>query len=225
MPSHFYRGPETRFPGFYNMDPLPPDPERANFEQLLERARTGCRESLGELLELCRQYLRRAAHPRVDSRLKPKHAPSDLMQDTLLEAVRDFPQFRGKSRQDFLAWILRILHNNQRNFERDFARSKRQITAELRLDDSRVVGDLKQRLRARTRTPSSEIGQREEDSRVRRAVNQMPEQHRAIIRMRTLEHQSFEAIALQLRCSAEAVRQIWHRSMRHLAEVLKGRNE
>src|SRR5207244_9613210 len=166
--------------------------------------------------------LLRAGNPRVDSRLRAKHAPSDLMQDTLLEAVRDFPQFRGKSRKDFLAWILRILQNNRRNLERDYARTKRKITAELSLDDSHLVGDIKKRLTARTRTPSSEIGHREEDSRVRRAVSQMPEQHRAIIRMRTLEHQSFEDIASHLHCSAEAVRQIWHRSMRRLAEVLKG---
>jgi RNA polymerase sigma-70 factor (ECF subfamily) len=203
------------------MERVPPELPRMSFDELLESARTGSREALGRLLEMCRVSLQEAGTPHVDARLKAKDAPSDLLQDTFLEAVRDFPQFRGKSREDLLAWIFRILQNNRRNVERNYTRTKRQVAAELRLDDPHAVGDLKQRLLARTRSPSSEIAHREETSSLQHAVDDMPEYQRTIIHMRSLEHRSFEDIAAHLHSSPEAVRQIWHRAIRQLAWALK----
>jgi RNA polymerase sigma-70 factor (ECF subfamily) len=140
----------------------------------------------------------------------------------MLEAMRDFPQFRGKSRKEFLVWIFRMLQNNMRNFQRSYETgTKRQIRVEVRLDDAAEAGDLKECLIADTRSPSSEAVHHEEEALIRRAVNELPEHYRSVLRMRTLQRLPFEQIAAQLGSSTQNVRQIWHRAMRQLAHAMK----
>src|SRR5437660_656288 len=82
-----------------------PEPAASEFAQLLDRARAGSREALGEVLTICRRYLLRVATRQIDSDLKIKGSPSDLVQETFLDAQQDFAHFTGGSEQEFLAWL------------------------------------------------------------------------------------------------------------------------
>src|SRR5438445_3677446 len=84
-----------------------PDPER-----LVAEARQGRSDRLGLLLELYRNYLRLLARTQIDLHLQGRVNPSDLVQETFLEAHRDFDQFRGRTEQEWLAWLRRILVHN-----------------------------------------------------------------------------------------------------------------
>ena len=66
------------------------DPER-----LLPLARAGNTQALGQLLELYRNYLKLLARSQVDLHLRSRADASDLVQETFLDACRDFHQFRG----------------------------------------------------------------------------------------------------------------------------------
>lgn len=77
--------------------------------RLLHEARHGRRESLGMLLENYRNYLTVLAHAQIDARLRPRTNPSDLVQETFLQASRHFDQFQGNAKE-FEAWLRRILH-------------------------------------------------------------------------------------------------------------------
>src|SRR5438445_9762152 len=81
-------------------------------ELLLGQARAGCREALGRLLELYRNYLRLLAHTQIDMALRVRLDPSDLVQETLMEAHRDFHDFVGTSERELVAWLRRILVRN-----------------------------------------------------------------------------------------------------------------
>src|SRR5437870_6959456 len=81
-------------------------------ELLLEQARSGCRQALGQLLELYRNYLRLLARTQIDLTLRVRLDPSDLVQETLLEAHRDFPQFAGTTEKELVVWLRRILVRN-----------------------------------------------------------------------------------------------------------------
>src|SRR5204862_8309955 len=87
-----------------------PDPE-----ELLSAARTGDGLALGRLLEGYRRYLTLLARLEIDRRLQGKLDPSDLVQETFLEAHRDFAQVRGSGKAEFLAWLRQVLVRNLAN--------------------------------------------------------------------------------------------------------------
>ena len=72
---------------------------------LLEKARRGEREPLGQLLQLYRNYLTILATTQLDRRLRRRMSPSDLVQETMLAAHGDFAKFRGSSERELLAWM------------------------------------------------------------------------------------------------------------------------
>ncbi len=82
----------------------PPDPEH-----LLAQARQGCGDSLGALLELYRGCLQLQARAQLDERLRARVNPSDLVQETFLQASRHFDQFQGASAGEWSAWLRSIL--------------------------------------------------------------------------------------------------------------------
>jgi len=63
--------------------------------ELIHQAHGGSSEALGQLLDGCRGYLLRIAGEDIDPRLRAKGEPSDIVQETFLEAQRDFGEFRG----------------------------------------------------------------------------------------------------------------------------------
>src|SRR6516162_3607856 len=89
-------------------------------DKLLAAARAGSAEALGKALETCRRYLLLVAERRLDPKLRAKGGASDLVQETFLEAQRDFDAFRGTSEAELLAWLSRLLLNNVGNFARRY---------------------------------------------------------------------------------------------------------
>ncbi len=69
-------------------------------DRQLADARAGSREALGGLLEGCRRYLLAIAERQLDPELKSKGGASDLVQETFLEAQRDFARFQGTSPEE-----------------------------------------------------------------------------------------------------------------------------
>src|SRR5262245_45656496 len=82
---------------------------RPNPERLLAEARVGQRRSLGTLLELYRQHLQVFARSQLKGRLCARVDPSDLVQETFLQATSHFDDFRGGTEQELLSWLRTIL--------------------------------------------------------------------------------------------------------------------
>jgi DNA-directed RNA polymerase specialized sigma24 family protein len=71
--------------------------DNSGFQSLLVLAQAGDTAALGEVLESFRAYLTLLARVQINRRLQKKVDPTDVVQDTFLEAHRDFGQFRGTS--------------------------------------------------------------------------------------------------------------------------------
>src|SRR5438034_439810 len=84
----------------------------------------------GTGLEKYREYLRVLARLHLDPRLQAKLDPSDVVQQTLLEAFRDWDQFRGEDAAQRAAWLRKILARNLANLVRDLKRDKRDVDRE-----------------------------------------------------------------------------------------------
>jgi RNA polymerase sigma-70 factor (ECF subfamily) len=187
----------------------------------LPKAQAGSREALGMALEACRGYLLLIAQQELEPNLQAKGGASDLVQQTFLEAQRDFGRFEGTTHEALLAWTRRLLLNNLANFRRDYHRNKRQVTREVNIptgDSSLPRGG---GLRAGTPTPSVEVMRVEQKLELESAVARLPEDYRQVIQLRYREERSFEEIAALMQRSPNAVRKLWARAIERLQQELE----
>jgi RNA polymerase sigma-70 factor (ECF subfamily) len=190
-------------------------------ERWIREAGGGSGEALGQLLELCRPYLILVAHQHLSPNLRAKVSPSDLVQDTCLEAQRDFARFTGSTEDDLLAWLRRILLNNLANVRRHYqGTDKRQLDREVALADA-PSGELANHLPADEKSPSAQAQARERDEELQRALARLPEATRQIIHWRNYERLTFEEVGRRLDKSAEAVRKTWARAIGELGKLLQ----
>lgn len=213
---------------------------RRKFDELIRRARGGCNESLGSLIEACRRYLLAVANREMSPKLRAKVSPQDLVQDTALAAQQCFCQFnggqpsagwgigveewaervgQGDASMEFLAWLRGILIHNLSNTRRHFQKTaKRQISRELPLDDADEV--VKDRLIAQDIQPADAAIAKESARIVREAIGHLPEQFREVVLLRHYDDRSFTEIAEQMGRSTEAVRKVLQRAVARLAQGL-----
>ena len=81
------------------------DGQTAKIEGLITAARGGDVDALGRLLERYRAYLTMLARVQIGRRLQGKADWADLVQETFLDAARQFPNFRGQAEPELLAWL------------------------------------------------------------------------------------------------------------------------
>ena len=139
-------------------------------ENLIRTARQNGPAGVGVLMERYRTYLKLLVRPQIDPQLQTRVNPSDVVQDTFLEAFRDFGCFRGSTEAEFLAWLRTILVNNlSRLVERHLLAQKRDARREVSLDrmgtsveqSSARLGAL---LQGNTSSPSVRVQRRERDA-------------------------------------------------------------
>jgi RNA polymerase sigma-70 factor (ECF subfamily) len=189
--------------------------------QQLTAARHGCPVALEQLVTQYRPVLLAVAAGALDRNLQSKADAADIVQDTLLEAHCTFVTFRGQQSEEFLAWLRQILIHNLVNFRRKYRETEmRNIRREVELPTSSPVavpGDL---LASDSVFPVEKAANREELTRLGRALEGLPMAYRRVIVWRQWENQSFEEIGQRLDRSAEGARQMWWRGVQLLRKEL-----
>ena len=100
-------------------------------DAMIRLARNDGREALGRLLENYRAYLRILAQRGIGLPLARRIDASDIVQQTFLEAQRDFAHFLGITEPELVAWLTRILEHNLAEMIRSFT-SLESLAFELR---------------------------------------------------------------------------------------------
>jgi RNA polymerase sigma-70 factor (ECF subfamily) len=199
-------------------------PPALSIDECIQRARVGSGTALGQLLEACRPYLLLVANQEIEPDVKAKVAASDLVQETFLEALRDFERFNGSTEAELLAWLRRTLLNNVVDAVRRFRDTgKRRLSREIDLADA-GFGKLDDVVDEDGETASALARAHETDEALEQALTKLPEQYREIIRMRNSERWSFEEIGTRIGRSAEAARKLWGRALEHLEQLLESRD-
>src|SRR6516165_9338508 len=120
----------------------------------LPEARAGSREALGRALEACRRYLLLIADRELDPALRAKGGASDLVQQTFLEAQRDFGRFQGDSEEELLAWLRQLLRHNLAFSSRHYGTRSRRLGGRVLPEDPNPPGGQRGGVPADTPSPS-----------------------------------------------------------------------
>jgi RNA polymerase sigma-70 factor (ECF subfamily) len=189
----------------------------------LSAAHAGSNEALGQALEACRGYLLLIARRHLDADLQAKGGASDLVQETFLEAQRDFGQFRGTSEAELLAWLRRLLLNNLGHFTRRYrGTGKRAVGREVAPSADGSSAAAGPALPADTPSPSGQAMAHEQAEALQRALERLPDDYRRVITLRYDEGQSFEEIGRRMGRSPDAARKLWARAMERLRQEWEG---
>lgn len=194
-------------------------PEDSDIARSIAVARAGSPVALGRLLQHYRDYLLRVAREEFANGLAPKAAQSDLVQETFLQAARDFPAFVGRSEWELRIWLRQILINTLRDTQRRYRdTAKRSIHKEVSLQDN---SDLARNLKQLDPSPSARLISVENCSALQAALNRLPKDWRRAIELRSIEGQSFEEVGQALQRSSAAARKLWTRAILKLTDELE----
>lgn len=194
-----------------------------NITALLQKARSGDSDSRDELFTACRGYLAVVARAKVESTLRVKVDASDVIQQTLLEAHRDFDCFAGESEKEWLGWLRRILSHNVSDFVRHYkGTEKRALRREvpIRTSDDTVPGPGVLEPAATGPTPSRLVARLDEEFQVATALAQLSDDYREVIMLRNFQQLPFNEVAEQMGRSRPAVQMLWMRALKQLEELI-----
>jgi RNA polymerase sigma-70 factor (ECF subfamily) len=207
-------------PEYPKVGALPEDPE-----QLLREARAGNTATLGQLLECYRRYLALLARVQIGQHLQGKVDASDLVQETFLEAHRNFPRFQGTSEGQFVAWLRQILATTMADLLRRYLGTQgRDVRLEREIGNGfdRSSALLACGLVAPQPSPSQQAVQREQAVLLANALGELPEDYREVLVLRHLEGLTFPEVARRMARSLDSVQKLWMRSLAQLRRIVGG---
>lgn len=195
--------------------------------RLLQQASMGDKQALEQLFRRLYPYLLLCAREELDSDLRAQVRESDLVQQSCLEAHRDFPKFEGKDVSTLVKWLETILRSNVADLRRRYDARKRQgIEPAVSLDDSQssFAQELKRNL-LDTEPATDVTGSSATDLELEQALARLPADYREVILLRNRDKLSFTEIGSRTARSADAARMCWTRAVKRLHAELTGEAE
>jgi RNA polymerase sigma-70 factor (ECF subfamily) len=201
--------------------------------ELMAKARAGQAEALGELCALYRNYMRMVVRTGLGPKLRERVELSDVVQETLVEVVRQFPQFTGQNEAALVGWLRRLVGQKLADLGRYHSRAKRAAGgAALPLDapwDSGVAGaegapgaKLLDMLALSQTSPSEAASRRELTVLLADALADLPDAEAEVLWLYENDGLSFEAIGERLGLSRKSVRGLYARGLKGLSRRLDG---
>ncbi|MHB8862163.1 MAG: sigma-70 family RNA polymerase sigma factor [Pirellulaceae bacterium] len=173
-------------------------------------------------LDRFRSYLRLLAEMHLDHRLLSKLDPSDMVQETLLQAHRALHQFRGQTDGQMAAWLRQILARKLAHAARDFSREKRDLQRERTMQGAvdRSSARIEAWLAAEHSSPSQKLQHQEGLLQLCEVLRQLPESQREAIRLHYFEGCTLATIAERLNRTPSAVAGLLKRGLSALRNQL-----
>ncbi|MDZ4778834.1 MAG: sigma-70 family RNA polymerase sigma factor [Planctomycetia bacterium] len=203
-------------------------PPESGPRSLITLARAGDERALGHLLDAYRTYLRLLARHQLRNRLPGKVDDSDLVQETLLDAHRDFGTFRGQSATELTAWLRGILaHNLAEQLERFYGTRCRDPRLEQRLavELEQSSQAFEQNLIGQQPSPSEMALQKDQALQLANILDALPPDYRDVILLRHVEELAFWQVAERMQRSVDSVKHLWTRALIQIRRELRIRDE
>jgi RNA polymerase sigma-70 factor (ECF subfamily) len=184
---------------------------------ILSAAHAGSAEAEGQALDRCRRYLLEVARQALGPGLQAKGGASDLVQETYLEAHRQFASFDGVSEAQLRAWLRCLLMHKAAQLGRRYRGTrKRQLSREIPLGVVDAFAPRPSQIAGRSPTPSVVVIADEQLRRVNEAISRLPADYRQVMMLRYQQAMSFEEVGQRLGRSPDAARMLWARALEKL---------
>lgn len=176
-----------------------------------------------ERLQQYVSYLRILARTQMPPSYTAKAGASDVVQQTMLQAVRAIDDFRGSTEAELRGWLRQILARNLAHLGRDLHRDKRDIRRERSIEQKLGQSSmrLEQLLAADDATPSQIVATRENFAQLIDGLQQLSEAQAAAIRLHYLEDKPISEVAAALGKSNAAVAGLLHRGLKGLRRAVQ----
>jgi RNA polymerase sigma-70 factor, ECF subfamily len=201
-----------------------PNANSRDFNTSLSRARCANDQHRNILLERYRNYLLLLASLRNDQKLRSKLGDSDLVQETLIQANRDFDQFHGATEAELAGWLRAILGKKRALLARRYygtaARHpgrEEQLRAELEQSSQQI----ERALIAPETSPSQDAAWREQSVLLADALAALPAHYREVVVLHHVQGYTLPEVAQVMNRSIDSVKKLWIRAMVQLRALLK----
>lgn len=172
-----------------------------------------------EILQRYRPWLLLLARMEIDGQFQGKFDASDVVQQTMLEAVRGLPKFRGGTEAEMLAWLRQVLaHVLAHEIRRYRGTQQRNVGREVSLEQSltQSATRLRDMMVAPGTSPSGQAVRHEQEVLLAEVLSRLPADYREVIVLRNLQGLDHEEVAKRMGRSSGAVRMLWVRALAQL---------
>ena len=194
---------------------------------LVERARAGDRQVLGELFGRHRDRLLRMIRLRLDRRLRDRVDCSDVVQEVHVEAVQRLDRYLSDPAMPFFLWLRFLtVQKVQQHHRRHLGAEQRDVRAEVRLSPGPLPGAtsaaIAEQVLGRHTAPSAAAARAETRQRVVAALEAMDPVDRQVLALRHFEQLTNAEASAELGLEQSAGSKRYLRALKKLERILGG---
>lgn len=198
-------------------------------KDLLDRLMSGDKTALGPLFDLFRNRLKYMVQLRLDHRIKGRISPSDVIQESLLEASSRIDRYLEDPRMPFHLW-LRFLTSQQilAAYRRHVGTQMRSAGQEISIFNAMPQATsecIAAQLIGHVTSPSQAVARDEIKLRLENALNSMDAIDREILTLRHFEELTNNEVAQLLDLKKSAASNRYIRALKRLKDILKEYSE
>ena len=193
--------------------------------RMLNQAAAGDAAGWNALVARFHDRLRRMIAVRLDPRLQGRFDPSDVLQETYLDALSRLPEYLREPKLPFFLWIRYLTGHHLGRIHRDhLGRQMRDAGREVSLYQGAMPeassAALAAQLLGKESRPSERAVRAERMLRLQAALNQMDPLDREVLALRHFEHLTRAESAAVLKLSEAAAAKRYLRALERLRELL-----
>ncbi len=201
------------------------NPNSETTRRMLDRAAAGDAAGWDALVRRFHDRLRRMVVVRLDPRLQGRFDPSDVLQETYLDALGRLPEYLRKPKLPFFLWIRYLTGHHLGRIHRDhLGRQMRDAGREVSLYQGAMPeassAALAAQLLGKESRPSELALRAERMLRLQEALNRMDPIDREVLALRHFEHLTRAESAQVLKLSEAAAAKRYLRAVERLREML-----
>ena len=174
----------------------------------------------GSDLERFRTYLGLLARLQLDPRLRGVLDPSDLVQQTLLRAHRNWDQCRGTTDEQRAAWLRAILAHELADAVRKAERQGEAHWQSLEASLNESSARLEAWLQSDSTSPSGQVQRQEQLLRLAEALTRLPEDQRVALELHHVQGLPVQEVGQQMGRSPASVAGLLRRGLAGLRVLL-----
>lgn len=186
-------------------------------KELIKKCRNGDRDAFNILVENYQHQVVNLAYGMLSS----TEDALDAAQEVFIKVYRNIDRFKGKS--SLSTWIYRITSNVCKDFLRKRIRTIQSVSIYEGTDSD--DDDRPMEIKDSSPTPQERIEITETQREVRRALDELPEEYRAVIVMYDLEGLSYDEISIALECPVGTIKSRLNRARKALKKNLSEKRE